>query len=385
MAKQNFLGLPHDFSRISSMEQTNINWARIPTYYYDVQQTHFPLTAAEFKAKFSGTIKIFDTSAEIEGHQTNAATGSGVNEPFLAYGVGVVAIGEGLGFTTTGAVVSPPTEGSGHTPCFNGCEIESLDEGPTQVPDLGTLWWGGAVWDFIENFFQAYRLVIVVNNRWMILDESLFDVGMSPTPPEFVGASSSQAPVMPFVQKTNEIMFDKFGKIFLPQNTATGSSCVPAPTAGVTYGHPRIIGLANRLFCFNQAIPMLPGMRFDMQFVTVENGGYFQEAMERSSVLDLTKNTPWSHLNSGPSACPTPGVLNIPGGKVSIGLVLKGMALHPRSVVEYVNSDAISNTTLKMMENNGFLFGLAQQLAATGALKGNLAGLVDPKNRLSGE
>jgi hypothetical protein len=374
MAKVNFLGLPADMSRVGSLESlAGIGWAKIPTYYYDVHQSHFPLTEAEFSG-FTGILKIFDEETDTLGHQTNAATGSGVNEPFLAYGIGVVAIGEGLSFTSTGALVAEGVERA--TPCFDGCAVDGTPS--TQA----TMWWGGAVWDFIENFFQAYRLQMVVNNRWLVLDESLFDVGMTPTPPEFVGASSSTVPAMPFIQETNQIMQDKnMGFQFVPQNSATSSICVPPPTSGVTYGHPRIIGLSNRLFCFNQPIPFIPGMRFDTKFVPVEGGGYFRDAMKRSSVFDSTKDSP-STLFSTPNECGTLGVVNIPGGKVSIGLVLKGVALHPRVVVDYVNSYLPTDSFLKLLAGNSYLFGLAQQMAASGVLKGNLAGIVDPKNAL---
>lgn len=377
MAKVNFLGLPHDVARAGSLEQlAGIGWAKIPTYYYDVHQSHFPLTEQEFQG-FNGILKVFDEEADTLGHQTNAATGSGVNEPFLAYGIGVVAIGEGLSFTSTGALV--PEGDTRPVPCFDGCAVDGGAVNNTQA----TLWWGGAVWDFIENFFQAYRLQMIVNNRWQVLDESLFDVGMSPTPPEFVGASSSTVPAMPFIQDTNRIMQDKnMGSQFIPQNNASAEVCVPPPTSGVTYGHPRIIGLSNRIFCFNQPIPFIPGMRFDTKFVPVEGGGYFRDAMRRSSVFDPTKNTPSTVFTLPSEECNVPGVVNIPGGKVSIGLVLKGVALHPRVVVDYVNSYLPTDSFLKLLAGNSYLFGLAQQMAASGVLKGNLAGIVDPKNAL---
>jgi hypothetical protein len=123
-------------------------------------------------------------------------------------------------------------------------------------------------------------------------------------------------------------------------------------------------------------------MRFDTKFVPVEGGGYFRDAMRRSSVFDPTKNTPSSIFTLPSEECNVPGVVNIPGGKVSIGLVLKGVALHPRVVVDYVNSYLPTDTYLKMLQGNSWLFGVAQQMAVQGVLKGNLAGIVDPKNAL---
>lgn len=377
MATTNFLGTPADFSRLGSAKTAiETGWARIPTYYYDVSQHTFPLTKAQFDQSFGATIKVFnlDQDSASPGRQTNAATGSGINEPFLALGVGVVAIGNGIGFSSTGELVDSDAivGNGGQVPAFNGAVAFGADETARNA----ALWYGASTWDFLENFFQAYRLQVLAARRWLLVDEALFDIGMTPTPPEFVGASNSNIPTMPFIREVNEVLArNGSGKQFLPQNVA-GEGPVPAETAGVTYGSPRIVGLANRLYCFNQPILMLPGMTFDTKFVGVENDRVYKPSMFRDSVLDLSA--------IGPSPLVTDDTIDgnfgysttftVPGGTLSLGLVFKGYSLHPSAVVDYVqNYLSPGSAQLSMMAGNPYLAGLAGQ----GVRGGNLAGLVN--------
>lgn len=369
-------GVPHEFQRANTLgDALSGGWAKIPAYYYDVTQFQYPLTTAEFNDNFGdGTIKVFDlTGGAGAGRQTNAATGAGVNEPFIALGAGIVAIGQGESFTIPGAAITRPAAGtSTATPCFAGCVPLTGDAAARNA----TLWWGGATWEFIENFFQAYRLNIAINKRFLLVDEALFDVGMVPTPPEFVGASDSLIPAMPFIRATNDILAAKgVGKIFLPQNVA-GSACIGSPTAGVTYGHPRIIGLSNRIYCFNQPIPFFPGMTFDTSFVPVENDVAFVPGMQRASTLsaELGATVPDAQLTETLAAgCSGfSSSFTIPGGTVSLGLVLKGYALQPSACVDYLANYLVPGSMMSnVLQGNQYLGTLL-----SGGVKGmNLAGL----------
>lgn len=359
----------HEFQKIGSLGAAmDQSWSKIPTYYYDVQQHQFPLTQAEFDTDYADTINVFDPADNVPGHQSNATNAAGVNEPFLAMGVGIVAIAEGLSFTIPGRLVTQP-DAPACAPIVDGC--------PTGTDRDATLWYGGAIWNFVEKFFQAFRLQVAVNNRFLIVDESLFDVGMTPTPPEFVGASSSLVPAMPFIRETNDVMDDKgFGKNFLPQNLA-GTDCPGAPTAAVTYGHPRIIGLANRIYCFNRPIPILPGMRFDTSFVRVENDNSFLAAMERMGVLNPAAATTPSAGVSDIAICNDSGAFassfHVPGGTLSLGLVFKGYALQPRACVEYVANYMAQGPMADALAGNQYLTNLLLQ----GVKGANLAGAPD--------
>jgi hypothetical protein len=353
------------FASLGQIDQlAKTGWSKIPTYYYDVTQRHFPLTNVEFNTGFGGTVPIFNETQNQPGRQSNAETGSGVNEPFLALGVGVVAIAENFSFTLPGALADIDRSASPSCiPQIDGCEGDEANTSRN-----ATLYWGGPGWNFINAFFQRYRLQMMVNKRFQLVDEALFDVGMVPTPSEFVGASSSLIPGMPYVRWVNDVLADKTslaGKVFLPQDIA-GTVCVGAPTAAVTYGHPRIIGLSNRMYCFNQPIPIMPGMRFDVNFTPVENDNSFLEAMRRESVLDPANPTNPDAAYTTDTICSTGitgSAYNVPGGTVSIGLVFKGYALQPSACVQYVTEYMIAGSALSSMvygASAAYLSGLAQ-------------------------
>lgn len=379
---QTFRSTPSELNAVASLGEVlgsngspAVGWAKIPTYYYDVTQYRFPMTQAQFDTAFGGSIPIFNNESPQAGNQSNAATGSGVNAPFLALGVGVVAMGEGEAFSVPGALISRP-EAPAATPCFDGC-IPTGGLGADTEARNATLWWGGPTWRFIEKMFQAYRLQVAINRRFLVVDESLFDVGMVPTPPEFVGAGDSLIPVHPSVRQTNDVMHaNANGKIFIPQNQA-GTLCVGSPTANVTYGHPRIIGMANRIYCFNKALPILPGMRFDTNFVRVENDlavGGFLSSMNRDAVLDTeAAQTPDVDLLEGlASSCSGySSSFTVPGGTVSFGLVFKGFELHPEACVDYVARYMMPDSIeMRMLQGNSYLSGLISQ-----SIKANLAGV----------
>ena len=342
---------PRQFASLGQIGQlANTGWSKIPTYYYDVTQQHFPLTSDEFDNGFGGTVQVFNEQQNTPGRQSNAETGSGVNEPFLALGVGVVAIAENFSFTLPGALADINRSASPSCiPQIDGCEGDEANTSRN-----ATLYWGGPGWNFINAFFQRFRLQMAVNRRFLLVDESLFDVGMVPTPSEFVGASSSLIPGMPYVRWVNDVLADKTelsGKVFLPQDIA-GTVCVGAPTAAVTYGHPRIIGLSNRIYCFNQPIPIMPGMRFDVNFVPVLNDNSFLPAMRRESVLDPANPTKPDAAYTTDTICSTGitgSAYNVPGGTISIGLVFKGYALQPRACVEYVTEYMVAGSALASM------------------------------------
>lgn len=379
---QTFRSTPAELNAVANLGEVlgqgggpGIGWAKIPTYYYDVTQYRLPMTQAEFTSSFGGTIPVFNNDAPAPGNQSNAATGSGVNAPFLALGVGIVAIGEGEAFAVPGALIDRPAAAE-NTPCFDGC-VPTGGLGADTTARNATLWWGGPTWRAITKIFQAYRLQVAINRRFLVVDESLSDVGMTPTPAEFVGAGDSLIPVMPSVRQTNDVMGEKaMGGIFIPQNQA-GTLCVGSPTANVTYGHPRIIGLANRIYCFNKALPILPGMRFDTNFVRVENDlavGGFLSSMQRDMVLDVeTAVTPDALLNEtlASSCAGYSSSFTVPGGTISFGLVFKGFELHPEACVDYVARYMMPDSIeMRMLQGNAYLAGLISQ-----SIKANLAGV----------
>ena len=411
-------GSSQDFGKLGSIGMLeHVSWAKIPTYYYDFRRFDLPLTEAEVNREFGRNIRIFDNQGVDPGgaRQTNAAVGTGVNEAFVALGAGIVAMGEGEGFSIHGAVVPTP-EAPQNTPVLvpntvslaAECYCGSVDlRAQPETTRLATLWWGAPTWRFIEKFFQAYRLQVIINARFQIVDESLFDVGMTPVPPEFVGASDSMIPSMPFINAVNGVMLDKdVGQQFLPANTITiiegdnvpmdvaTSECVPPPLAGVTYGHPRIIGLANRIYCFNQPILFIPGMRFEVDFFNVEDISIYTAL--RNSITFNCSTAGDRFLATGedfrdpaapgaPSLEVAPGATTpncginctVPGGSVSLGVVFKGFALWPQAAVEYLANYLVPNSMHASMyseSNSSYLSGLLASADYDAKLRSQIAG-----------
>ncbi len=360
--------------------------AKLRTYYYHVQQIQLPMTPDEFNAKFAASIPLFvQDVGPCPGTQTNATFAAGTNEPFVVLGVGVVAIGKGFGFSLPGRMVPQPTAGTtgNCVPVVEGC--------PAAGQHDAVLDYGGAGWRGIEAFFNAFRLQMAVWRRYLVLDESLFDVGMVPDSPEFVGAGHALISASPYVREVNDVLSDKGCNLrFLPQNHA-GTECLGAPTAEVIYGHNAIRGVGNRIFCLNQPIIYLPGMRFDVQFQRVENDCCFLEDMRRAFVLDCANPT-LPDAQYGDTFCSAsgfPGVYTVPGGCISLGVVLTGYALTPAACLDYLINLVPGSIQTQMIQGTPFVNDIFRAAERDDSLRKMLSGLPadqvqKTKNMLSG-
>lgn len=358
-----------DFQRLGNIgDLEGMAWAKIPTYYYDFRRLCLPLTAAEVESNFGPNIPVFSLLNQPNpDRQTNIATGGGVNEAFVACAAGIIAMGEGEAFSIHGASLTAPAA-QADTPAIplgpaavgGECYCGSVNLNGISPADpaarLATFWWGAPTWRFIEKFFQAYRLQVILNARFQVVDESLFDVGMTPVPPEFVGASDSRIPSMPFIRATNDVMAEKaLGTRFAPANIITDpddtSACVPPPLAEVTYGHPRIIGLANRLYCFNQPLLFLPGMRFEVDFYNNDDVEVFKALQNSIQANCTTADENWTETVDANGAC---GInCTIPGGQISLGVVFKGFALWPSASVQYLSKYLVGGSVAQSLYLSG--------------------------------
>lgn len=368
-------GNPIEFNRfqgnVGQAAQTPL--AKLHAYYYFVEQLQFPLTPTEFDTKFAGSIPLFvDNIAPCPGRQTNASFAAGTNEPFVVLGVGVVAIGKGFGFALPGRMVTAPTSTS-CVPVVEGC--------PSGTDRDAVLDYGASHWRFIEAFFNAYRLQMAVWRRYLVVDESLFDVGMVPDSPEFVGAGHALINAAPFVREVNDVLSSKgCGQRFLPQNHA-GTECLGAPTAEVIYGHNAIRGVGNRIFCLNQPIVYLPGMRFDIQFTRVADDCCFLDDMSRASVLDCGNPT-LPDANWNDTFCSSsgfPGTYNVPGGCISLGVVLTGYALTPQACLDYLLNLLPGSVQYSMTAGTPYLGDLQRRIMADEQLRSMVGGLPEEK------
>lgn len=374
---------PQEIGRVGDLNACRqMGWARIPTYYYDFSTHSLPFVdETEFNTRFGPNIHVFQSDQPATNQQTNAAVGSGVNTIFLACAVGVVAIGEGESFAIHGATVPAPAAGATVAQPTVAGELDGCGEYcgvvrgvQPETSGKATLWWGGPTWRFIEKFFQAYRLQVKIQRRYLIVDESLLDVGMTPLPPEFIGASDSRIPTAPFIRQVNDTLREKEATFrFLSANSGLESlaascgssdSCyLPPPLAGVTYGHPRIIGLANRIYPLCQPILFLPGMRFDVLFESVR--GACESALRATSIASaLSPDLGYSGTALGSGTGET---LNVPGGCISLGVVMKGIELQPQAAVQYFGEMLTPGATLTQMYNDlAGVQGLMQRVAAGG-------------------
>jgi hypothetical protein len=378
---QQMKGNPLEYNKFFGTVGQAINTplAKLRTYYYHVQQLQFPLTPDEFNSKFSASIPLFvQDVGPCPGTQTNATFAAGTNEPFVVLGVGVVAIGKGFGFSLPGRMVAAPTGSGNCVPVVEGC--------PAAGQHDAVLDYGGAGWRFIEAFFNAFRLQMAVWRRYLVLDESLFDVGMVPDAPEFIGAGHALISAQPYIREVNDILSDKACNLrFLAQNHA-GTECLGAPTAEVIYGHNAIKGVGNRIFCLNQPIVYLPGMRFDVAFQRVENDCCFLEDMRRAAVLDCANPT-LPDAGYGDTFCSAsgfPGVYTVPGGCISLGVVLTGYALTPAACLDYMINLVPGSVQMNMIQGTPYVADLLRAAERDGNLRQMLSGTPDTEKKIRG-
>lgn len=309
-------------------------YTKLTARLYDIEQYQLPLTQAEFNAKFPGMKRVFvlNPDDDCPGRQTNLARGATVETPFLMLGFGVMATTEGQGFALPGVMVNIGDGGA--TPCVTGCTT-ALDE------HNAVLAWGYPTWNIVEKFFQAYRVSMFIGRHFQIFEEAAHIMGLVGATMEFVGAGHSLISTTPFTRDTNDVILAKFpdcGRQFLPQNSAAGSECIPAPTAEAMWGSQHTRGLSNRCYPLPFPILWLPGMTIDVRFVSVEGDCCFRPAMQRDAVLDCANPTLPSASFTDALACGAgnAGVYTIPGGCFTLGAVLAGYDITPSACVEYI-------------------------------------------------
>lgn len=396
-----------DFGRIGDIDELRQKLgepggvSELPTYYYDYRRLCLPLTADEVSSEFGKNIKLFETNESAQNNrQTNAETGAGVNEGFLACGAGVLAFGEGFSFSTYGVHVSTDAIGTS-VPSLStvpdvekDCYCGAVNLLTATAPNaMASLWWGGPTWMFIEKFFQAYRLQININRRFQILDESLLDLGMTPVPPKFIGASDSTIQPMPFIRATNDILAAKGETVrFLPPNKLTGvippnttegnelgtltETPISPPLVGVTYGHPWIAGASNKLYCFNNPILFVPGMRFDISFVNIEDASVYEALTNNITIgcLQPVAGVDGAVTGEGGLGDNAATTCVVPGGCVSLGTVFKGVGLQSQTCIQYLLGHYSGGVYKEMYQSLGVLQQLTRSPEVQQTLRGQLAG-----------
>lgn len=377
MRKTQLLAQPHDITRLGNLADAfEMGWAKIPVWYHYAFQVQLPMTEAEFNRLFVQNFRLFLQNFQEEacpGIVTNADFPALITtEPFLLMGVGVLAMGEGLSFCQDGALVTDAQVDAfgsfapGVDSCLRRTAEEAFLSANTSTP--AKHWYGGPTWRLIEKFFQMKRFVLRIG-RCAIIDESLFELGMLYTPPALKGAGDSCVPTMPFIRETNDVMNGKsIGFKFLPPNyssvercVAGSLSCVPAvcaPNANVTYGHPVIPNLANRIYCLPQPIMITPwATRVDLDFETVDNDCCLIPAARKAAML--TQETPVEGFPARTGDGATTTVATVPGGCVTLGIILKGFTCLPQVVAQYLCE--VSPSMAPVYANDTYVAGIIQK------------------------
>jgi hypothetical protein len=350
-------------------------------FYHYAMQVQLPMTDAEFDTLFVKSMRLFLANVQQQtcpGIQTNVDIGAGFNEPFLLLGVGVLAMGEDLSFCQEGTLISDATNeaiiAGSVAPVTTGCAPVPANPDFAETP--AKIWYGGPTWRLINKFFQLKRFVLRVG-RCEIINESLFELGMLYTPPQFLGAGDSCVPTMPFIRETNDTLNAKtLGSKFVPANTtvnAEGGSVSCAPNAPVTYGHPVIHNLANRIFCLPQPLLITPYTRVDIEFQTVDNDCCLIPAARAAAQLRCeTPVEDWPLLTDagGPAQ-----VCTVPGGCMTLGIILKGYVCLPQAVADYLMNYLTCGSAYETLyRDSSYMAGVINKFGLAG--RDNLKGLV---------
>lgn len=368
---------PVDFNQLGRFgEAVDGSWAKLPTYYYDLQRTQAPLNPDSFDEQYGSTVALFADGSQSNARQTNAATGRTVTEMFCAVGASIVAVGEGEAFSVPGAVVPLPANNDTDIPAINSCVGSGA---PEEDHDNAVFQFGSPIWTAIEKMFLGYRF-IMQSSRFILVDELLMDIGMSPAPPEFIGSGDMLVSGMPAVRDANQVLIDSQQAIqFIPQNVQTveddSLGCVGAPLVPAMKGHPRIVGMSKRVFCFNHPICFFPGMTFQASFVQTD-ATLIQQARNSLSVRNDTPGPRYSNTIAGGGGL-RGNVVTVPGGTLHMGLILKGFALQPKAALDYLTSylPRLSGAWSDMYANNTHLGNLILTAARQGnGVRGLLAG-----------
>lgn len=278
-----------------------------------------------------------------------------VVSPTIICGMCIVATAEGENFCQSGVLVDCPAGGVAATPpavLQSGCDGGALASAG-QIPAV--MQWGGSGWNFIQAFFRAYDVQVLLNDECLILDVPASDVGMCEIAPTFFGAGDSCLGTMPFIRETNEAARNNGLECqFLPPNTLITTDCngvcasidAPPPTAAVTWGHQLFTGRQPKWWRFSKPILLFPAFaQVGVEFDPHGNAEAFKKQM-RAALVASTKALGASE-NCGmipPSECFTTasptggagsGAAHWPGGKVTIGVRLLGYRVSYSFCVDY--------------------------------------------------
>jgi hypothetical protein len=333
-----------------------------------------PLTQSDFDDLFPCNKSVFSNTQP--SVLTNVADDATIDCSFLLTGVGVLVTLPSKSYTLPGIMVpSPdPADATTPTPCNSGCTTADTQRN-------AALAYGYPARLAIEAFMASTRVQMYLCRRFQVFDEAARDMGLVTTLAEFQGAGSSLIDPMPDVAKVNDTLAARgCGMQFIPQNAVdgtNGSECLGAPTAAVTYGATRMLGVMQKFYRLGTPVLYTQGMKLDFRFTCEEGGECFRDEMQRNTVIDCTTPTKPSALFAETLACGvgSAAVYHVPGGCFSIGLVLAGYDITDAAVLQYyggLDPSSPVGQALRASGSGGQIMGI---LAAKPELRHQLGGL----------
>lgn len=339
---------------------------------YRQQVVNLPLTQNDFDDLFPCNKSVFsNTSPSVV---TNIADDATIDCSFLLTGVGLMVSLPSRSYTLPGIVVPAVTDPTTPTPCNSGCT--SADDQRN-----ASLAFGYSARMLIEAFMASTRVQMYLCRRFQVFDEAARDMGLVTTLAEFQGASSSLYAPMRDVAKVNDtLVANDCPWQFIPQNAVasdSGSECLGAPTAAVTYGSTRMLGVMQKFYRLGTPVLYTQGMKLDFRFTCEDGAECFRNDMQSSAVLDCATPTKPSALFAETLACGvgSAGVYEIPAGCFSIGLVLAGYDITDAAVLQYyggLEPNSPVGQALRASGSGGQIMGI---LAANPELRRSLGGL----------
>lgn len=300
---------------------------------YQQKVVSLPLDQATFDSLFPCNMNVFaQTQPDVV---TNIADDATIDCQFLLTGVGVMVTLPSRSYTMPGIMV-PAGDGTTPTPCNTGCTTSASQTN-------AALAYGYPARMAMEAFLASRRVQMYLCRRFQVFDEAARDMGLVTTLAEFIGASSSLYSVMPDVARTNDVLTARgCTKQFIPQNAVSGTSgsqCLGAPLAAVTYGSTRMLGVGQKFYRLNTPVLYTQGMKLDFRFICEDGSDCFQQELQDQLTIDCSTPDRPSSTFTSTLACGVggAGVFTVPGGCFQFGLVLAGYDIAPACVLEYYN------------------------------------------------
>lgn len=367
--------MPHDFAMLGQgvglgqLNQTPL--PLIPDIVHYEETLCLPVTDQQvdnFLSRFESNIFQFKppTADGVCAVSTNLSLLTTIS-PTIICGMCIVAVGEGMNFCQSGVLVPCPDGDVAAAPpavLQSGCDGGALASAG-QVPAVMS--YGGPTWDFIEAFFRAYNVQVLINDECLIVDLPASDIGMCEISPSFRGAGDSCTGTMPFIRETNQHARDNnLDCQFLPPNTLVTTDCngvcasidAPPPQAAVTRGHTMFTGRAPKLFRFKDPLILVPAVTtlgFELDPISA-GAEVFKNQIRAAAVGGGSKALGSSECNAiGPSECfttasPTGGVGigagHWPGGKVTIGVRFMGFRVSYAFCVDLLHQYVLSSNPI---------------------------------------